>query len=137
MNYQVAIAPLKLNWFKKQGLKKIIYKNLKRHMYCLGDMKSTYHTNALLHELSEFSFFETELNLFSQKILNRNIRICSMWANVGSHGSKVSLHNHIKDDYKYIHRNVSAPTKIFNYGFNNCDEEYIIKGITKKEKTNA
>tara|TARA_Y100000361_G_C11152516_1_gene342044 strand:+ start:1758 stop:2282 length:525 start_codon:yes stop_codon:yes gene_type:complete len=99
MNYQVAIAPLKLNWFKRQKLKKIIYKNLKTHMYCLGDMKSTYHTNASLHKLPEFSFFETKLNLFSQKILNRNIRICSMWANVGTHGSKVSPHNHIRDDY--------------------------------------
>ena len=99
MKYQVAIAPLKLNWFKKQKLKSVIYKNLRTHMYCLGDMKSTYHTNAYLHELTEFAFFKNKLNLFSQKVLNKNIRIRSMWANVGSYGSKVSPHNHIKDDY--------------------------------------
>tara|TARA_B100002019_G_C21266537_1_gene599744 strand:+ start:2757 stop:3275 length:519 start_codon:yes stop_codon:yes gene_type:complete len=99
MNYQVVIAPLKLNWFKKQRLKRTIYKNLDKHLYCLGDMRSTYHINAFLHELPEFSFFQTRLNIISQKILNKNIKICSMWANVGSHGSKVSPHNHLKDDY--------------------------------------
>ena len=62
-------------------------------------MRSTYHINAFLHELPEFSFFQTRLNIISQKILNKNIKICSMWANVGSHGSKVSPHNHLKDDY--------------------------------------
>ena len=99
MNYQVVIAPLKLNWFKKQRLKRIIYKNLDKHMYCLGDMKSTYHTNDFLHKLPEFLFFETKLNIISRKTLNQNIRICNMWANVGSHGSRVSPHNHIRDDY--------------------------------------
>jgi hypothetical protein len=99
MNYQIIIVQLKLNWFKKQRLKRKIYKNLKKHMYCLGDMKSTYHTNAFLYKLPEFSFFETKLNVISQKTLNQNIRICNMWANVGSYGSKVSPHNHIRDDH--------------------------------------
>ena len=99
MNHQIVIVQLKLNWFKKQILKSTIYKNLDRHLYCLGDMKSTYHVNAVLHELPEFSFFNIKLNAISQKFLNKNIKIRSVWANVGSHGSKVSPHNHVRDDY--------------------------------------
>ena len=96
---QIAIIPLKLNWFQKQRLKRVIYKNLDKHLYCLGDMKSTYHVNAFLHKLPEFSFFDTKLNVISQMVLNRNIEILGMWANVGPHGSRVSSHNHLRDDY--------------------------------------
>lgn len=96
MNYKIYTAQLKLNWFKKKRLKRIIYKNLDRHLLCLGDIKSTYQQNDLLHKLPEFSFFETKLNVILQKTLNANIKIGNMWANVGSHGSKVSPHNHVQ-----------------------------------------
>ena len=66
---QIVIAKLKLNWFKKQRLKRIIYKNLDRHLLCLGDIKSTYHPNALLHKLPEFSCFESK----SSQILQNNL----------------------------------------------------------------
>ena len=42
--------------------------------------------------------------------------------------------DHMKDDAKYIHRNVSKPTETFNYGFNNTWEEYLIKTISKKDE---
>ena len=53
----------------------------------------------------------------------------SQWEKV-----KKDFYDHMQDDYKYIHRDVWAPTETFNYGFNNCDDEYIIRCVTKKEK---
>ena len=96
---QIVIAKLKLNWFKKQRLKRIIYKNLDRHLLCLGDIRSTYHPNALLHKLPAFSFFESKSSAILQNTFNKNIeiKISSMWANVGSYESKVSPHNHVND----------------------------------------
>lgn len=99
MNYQVAIAPLKLNWFKRQRLKRTIYKNLSNHLYCVGDIKSTYHTNAFLNKLPEFLIIEKKVNQISSKILDGNITISSMWANVGSYESRISPHNHVKDNF--------------------------------------
>lgn len=99
MNYQIVIAQLKLNWVKKQRLKRIIYKNLSNHLYCVGDIKSTYHTNAFLNKLPEFLVIEKKVNQISSKILKSNIIISSMWANVGSYGSKINPHNHIRDDF--------------------------------------
>ena len=95
MNYQIVIDQLKLNWFRKKILKRIIYKNLDNHMYCVGDIKSTYHTNAFLHKLPELSFFVNKINYSSNKIFKKNIRILSMWANVGSYDSKVIPHDGI------------------------------------------
>ena len=99
MNYQIVIDQLKLNWFRKKILKRIIYKNLDNHMYCVGDIKSTYHTNAFLHKLPELSFFVNKINYSSNKIFKKNIRILSMWANVGSYDSKVIPHDHIVDKF--------------------------------------
>lgn len=103
---QIIIAKLKLNWFEKQRLKRIIYKNLDKHLLCLGDIKSTYHPNALLHKLPEFSCFESKSSQILQNNLEKNIKIniSSMWANVGSHGSKVSPHNHVSDSYDDLFR---------------------------------
>jgi hypothetical protein len=65
----------------------------------------------------------------NKKIKKYNYEITyNQWEKV-----KKDFTDHMKNDYKYIHRNVSAPTKTFNYGFNNTYEEYIIKGITKRD----
>jgi len=99
MNFEIAITELKLNWFQKQNIKKVIYKNLQRHLYCTGDMKSTYHNDAFLYHRSEFKCVDNKINLAANKIFKRNFKVISMWANVGNFGSKIDPHNHIADKY--------------------------------------
>lgn len=96
---QIVIAKLKLNWIQKLMIKRKIYKNLKEHLYCVGNIKSTYHADAYLQEHTEFKCIEDKINSVSNKIFKRNFRILSMWTNVGSYGSKINPHNHVRDDF--------------------------------------
>lgn len=96
---QVVITQLKLNWFQKYRINKKIHKNLKKHLYCIGDIKSTYHKEVFLQNHSEFKCIENKVNIISNKIFKRSFKIANMWANVGSYGSEIKPHNHIRDDF--------------------------------------
>lgn len=96
---QIVIDKLDLNWFQKYKIKKKIFNNLEKHLYCIGNIQSTYHNDAFLHQHSEFKCLQEKINLSTNKIFKKNFEISSMWANVGTFGSKIDPHNHIEDKY--------------------------------------
>jgi hypothetical protein len=96
---KVFIDKINLNLVEKYFLEKIILQNLKNHMYCVGNIKSTYHVDAFLHRKKNFFNLTKKINSTAKKIFNKNIHIACMWANVGEYGSKVQNHNHLEDDY--------------------------------------
>jgi len=95
---KVVIENINLNWFQKKRIKRKIYKNLKNHPLCEGNIKSTYHIDVHLHNSSEFKCLKNKIVETSFKVFKRDFFVTAMWANVGSHGSKVVKHNHIIDE---------------------------------------
>lgn len=117
----IAVTELQLNLIQRYFIKRKIYKNLKKHLYCVGDIKSTFHVNAYLHKLPEFRVFNNKVENICCKVFGRKITIINMWANVGNFGSKIELHNHIEDKYS----NFKADEKFKTFGI--CGAFYFKK----------
>lgn len=84
-----------INLIQKFLMKRFIFSNLKEHAYCVGNIKSTYHTNHFLHEQKTFHSLVKKIIQSSKKFFDNELIIVCMWANVGCYKSKTLRHNHI------------------------------------------
>lgn len=85
-----------INPFLRFMMERFVLSNLNDHIYCIGDIKSTYYINNNLQEEKIFQSLIKKIKQSSKKFFDKELIIVCMWANVGGYNSKISKHNHIE-----------------------------------------